>query len=114
MVQPDPAARAFSSFHHEDTYRCSQGGTALSSTEAGGGTAAVRMPAVTHKPAQRAAATSSIETVQQARRLADPGEPRIRALGHSLERTNPMPPAVGAERDQFPHYGSAAVQAGDN
>ncbi|HAC44936.1 MAG TPA: hypothetical protein DCF65_02605, partial [Chloroflexi bacterium] len=61
------------------------------------------MAAVTPKPAQRAAATSNIETVQQLRRLADPGKPCICTIGHSLERPSPMPPAVGTERDQVAH-----------
>src|SRR5712692_1304747 len=82
-----------------------------SSSEAGGGTATARMAAVTPKPPQRAVATSSIETVQQLRRLADPGKPCICAVGHSLERTNPMPPAVGTERDQVAHHGTAIVHA---
>src|SRR5260370_42292217 len=84
-----------------------------SSSGAGGGTATARMAAVTPKPAQRAADTSSIETIQQLRRLADPGKPCIGAVGHSLKRTNPIPPAVGTERDQVAHPGTARVPACD-
>src|SRR5712691_12793293 len=113
MVQADPTARAFSSFHREDRYRRSQEGTAVSSTAAGGGTATVRMAAVTPKPPQRAAATSSIETVQESRRLADPGELCVCAFGHSLKRTNPVPPVVRAKFDQVAHHRMAIVQAGD-
>src|SRR6266436_4708388 len=85
----------------------------VSSSGAGGGTATARIAAVTPKPAQRAAATSSIETIQQLRRLADPGKPCICAVGHSLERTNPMPLAVGTERDKVADHGTAIVHACD-
>src|SRR6266851_4829777 len=113
MIQPAPAAKASSSFHRLDRKRCSQDGTVASSSWAGGGTATARTAAVTPKPAQRAAATSSIESVQQLRRLADSGKPCICAIGNSLERTNPMPPAVGAERHQVAHHGTAVVHACD-
>src|SRR5260370_11284231 len=114
MGEPDPAARAFSCLQRDDAYRYSQEGVAPASLAAGGGAATARMAAVTPSPADSPAATSSIETVQQSRRLAHPGELCICALGHSLQRTNPMPCGVRAERDQVAHHWMAIVQAGDN
>src|SRR5438445_4141310 len=112
-VQPAPAARALSSAHRERTNRSSQEVAIASSGTVGGGTAIARVAAVTPRPAQSAAAISSIELIEKACWIADIGELGLCALRQGRERTDAMPPAVAPERDQVTHHRAAVVQAGN-
>src|SRR5579872_4737720 len=109
--QPDAEARATSRSHVARTFERSTAAPAVSTIGLGRpiDSAAIAIAA----PAPIAAATSSIEAVQQARGVGDPTKLAPQALGHRLPRSDPMPLAIVAECDELLDTRPAIVETAD-
>jgi len=81
--------------------------------ERGAGAATLRIATNVPRPALNAAASSSIESVQQPQWIANAGELRPDTLGHGGRRSDAMPPSVLPKSHQLLNGWATIVKAAD-
>src|ERR1700730_1532059 len=116
VLSQGKAARATSdasAAHQRTAIRCSEDPPGTSNAVVGAGKVIARIAPKVPIPALKAAATSSIESVQQAHRIANAGELRSHTLWHRRRGADAVPASIVAKANELLHHRATVVEASD-